>query len=68
MYVSTGLECCRKLRVSLRQGIVNLPQKTHMEMPFFINPLSAELNPVCHLLALLGGATIVVVSRLRVKG
>ena len=31
------------------------------------NPLNAELNPICHLLALLGGATIVVVSRLRVK-
>ena len=32
-----------------------------------INPLNAELNPICHLLALLGGATIVVISRLRVK-
>jgi len=32
------------------------------------NLLNAELNPICHLLALLGGATIVVVSRLRVKG
>jgi len=32
-----------------------------------INPLNAELNPICHLLALLGGATIVVVSRLRVE-
>jgi hypothetical protein len=32
------------------------------------NPLKAELNPICHLLTLLGGATIVVVSRLRVKG
>ena len=32
-----------------------------------INPLNAELNPICHLLALLSGATIVVVSRLRVK-
>jgi len=31
------------------------------------NPLNAELNPKCHLLALLGGTTIVVVSRLRVK-
>jgi len=28
------------------------------------NPLNAELNPIYHLLALLGGATIVVVSRL----
>jgi hypothetical protein len=33
----------------------------------YINPLNAELNPICHLLALLGGATIVVISRLRVK-
>ena len=33
----------------------------------FFNPLNAELNPICHLLALLGGATIVDVSRLRVK-
>jgi len=32
-----------------------------------INPLNAELNAICHLLALLGCATIVVVSRLRVK-
>jgi hypothetical protein len=31
----------------------------------YFNPLNAELNPICHLLALLGGATIVVVSRLR---
>src|SRR5215471_4418308 len=34
---------------------------------FFMHPLNAELNPICHLLALLGGATIVVVSRLRVN-
>jgi hypothetical protein len=32
-----------------------------------LNPLNAELNPICHLLALLEGATIVVVSRLRVN-
>ena len=32
-----------------------------------INPLNAELNPICHLQALLGGVTVVVVSRLRVK-
>jgi hypothetical protein len=31
------------------------------------NPLNANLNPICQMLALLGGATIVVVSRLRVK-
>jgi hypothetical protein len=32
-----------------------------------INPLNAELNPICHLLALLECATIVDVSELRVK-
>ena len=33
----------------------------------FINPLNTELNPICHLLALLEGATIVDVSGLRVN-
>ena len=33
----------------------------------YLNPLNAELNPICHLLALLGGATIVVVSWLWVN-
>jgi len=31
------------------------------------NPLNAELNPTCHLLALLGAHHILHVSRLRVK-
>jgi len=35
-------------------------------LAYDINPLNAELNPICYLTALLGGATIVVVSRLRV--
>ena len=38
-----------------------------LDLNFRINPLNAELNPICHLLALIGGATIVVVSRLRVN-
>ena len=33
-----------------------------------INPLNAELNPICHLLALLGAHHILHVSRIRVKG
>ena len=32
-----------------------------------MHPLNAELNPICHLLALLGGASIVVLSRLKVN-
>jgi hypothetical protein len=31
------------------------------------NPLNADLNPICHLLALLGAHHILHVSRIRVK-
>jgi hypothetical protein len=34
--------------------------------PTFRNPLNAELNPICHLLALLGAHHILQVSRIRV--
>ena len=34
---------------------------------YTINPLNAELNPICHLLALLGAHHILHVSRIRVK-
>ena len=34
---------------------------------FLRNPLNVELNPTCHLLALLGAHNILHVSRLRVK-
>ena len=34
---------------------------------FYINPLNPELNPICHLLALLGTHHILHVSRIRVK-
>jgi hypothetical protein len=33
----------------------------------FLNPLNAELNPICHLLALLEAQHILHVSRIRVK-
>ena len=42
-------------------------KKIYMIQLHHVNPLNAELNPICHLLALLGGATIVVVSRLSVN-
>jgi len=32
-----------------------------------INPLNADLNPICHLLALLGSYHILNISRIRVK-
>ena len=33
----------------------------------YVNPLNAELNPICHLLALLGVYHFLHVSRIRVK-
>jgi len=32
-----------------------------------INPLNTELNPICHMLALLGAHLILHISRIRVK-
>jgi hypothetical protein len=37
------------------------------ELPWKLNPLNAELNPICHLLALLGAHLIFHVSSIRVK-
>jgi hypothetical protein len=33
----------------------------------FINPLNGELNPICHLLALLGAHHILHISRIRIN-
>jgi hypothetical protein len=49
------------------QGVMSSTEANNNPGFYPVNPLNAELNPICHLLALLGGATIVVVSRLRVK-
>ena len=45
----------------LVRKVTNLLKKTN------INPLNAELNPICHLLALLGAHHILHVSRIRVN-
>jgi hypothetical protein len=44
--------------------LINLTSNFYI---YHINLLNAKLNPNCHLLALLGCATIVVVSRLSIK-
>jgi hypothetical protein len=43
----------------------------HVKYPLLLldfNPLNAELNSICHLLALLGAHHILHVSRIRVNG
>ena len=52
---------------SPQKHVFPLMLRIFLSVKKYFNPLNAELNPICHLLALLGGATIVVVSRLRVK-
>ena len=39
----------------------------HKILILCINPLNAELNPICHLLALLGAHPVLHVSRVKVK-
>jgi len=38
-----------------------------LNLQYNINPINAELNPTCHLLALLGAHPILHISRIRVK-
>ena len=51
-----------KLTVALR-NFVNAPKNVMT----CINPLNAELNPICHLLVLVGPQHILHVSRVRVN-
>jgi len=41
--------------------------KNHAVKSKYINPLNAEINPICHLLALVGAHPIFHVSRIRVN-
>jgi hypothetical protein len=47
---------------------INIKRKETMTCPVMVlNPLNAELNPICHLLALLGAHHILHVSRIMIK-
>jgi hypothetical protein len=47
----------------MMHGTMNLK----VNISVMLNPLNAKLNPICHLLALLGAHHILHVSRIRVK-
>jgi hypothetical protein len=55
------------IRNSLKQGDVLSPLLFNFALEYAINPLKAELNPICHLLVLLGVHLILHISRIRVK-
>jgi hypothetical protein len=44
------------------RNFANVPKNENI-----LNPLNAKLNPICHLLALLGAHPLLHVSRIRVK-
>jgi hypothetical protein len=62
--------CSKEQEGLLRPRIpfkINRQHMSHRESIFVFNPLNVELNPICHLLALLGAHHILYVSRIRVK-
>jgi len=70
-------ECAACLKYSVLTLLKKKYKKQHLEgsgTPVLytgrtvLNPLNAELNPICHLLTLLGSHHILHVSRIRVKG
>ena len=77
MYIHSSLRmvqsalCCNAFRSCLSFGhgaCRTFPSVTGSEAELAINSLNAELNPIRHLLALVGARHIVHVSRIRVKG
>ena len=46
------------------QGIISIYKIFYVEV---FNPLNAKLNPICHLLALLGAHLSLHVSRIRIQ-
>jgi len=71
MFVFPSVRPHRTLLLPLEGFSLNLISdyfsKICRENSKFMNPLNAELNPICHLLALLEAHLIFHVSRIRVK-
>ena len=62
-----GDDTCARINTQWTSYIYSFALFVYLMTVYPINPLNAELSPICHLLALLGSTTIIVVSRLRVK-
>jgi len=58
---------CQLRSVEVMHNLYELGPSYYTKHLFFLNPLNAELNPTCHLVALLGVHHFPHVSRMRVK-
>jgi hypothetical protein len=68
LVLNMRLCCCRSCRTEVRQSIGTARVAMFiMSRLYQVKPLNAELNPICHLLALLGAHHILHVSRVRVN-
>jgi hypothetical protein len=65
------LQTRQYLHLILVEELWQRPENCHnylgMNTEKYINPLNAELNPICHLLVLLGAHPILHISRIRVN-
>ena len=53
--------------VKVKPDIIDIIERKRLQLYGHVNPLNAELNPICYLLALLGAHHFLHVSRIRVK-
>jgi hypothetical protein len=65
--VCVRIGCSNKHLDTKKDDVINGCRELHNEDRRHFNPLNAELNPICRLLALLGAHHIFHVSGLRVK-
>jgi len=61
------LEEWRAASANKIHGLILVAGEVAVLYPLFFNPLNAELNPICHLVVLLGAHHIFRVIRIRVK-
>jgi len=61
------LACFLVRNVKVRKPLARPRPRWKDNSKIHINPLNAKLNPICHLLALLGAHPILHISRIRVK-
>ena len=62
-----SIDLCPVISSSILNDFIYHVQHEETTGKLYVNPLSVKLNPICHLLALLGAHPILHVSRIMVK-